>query len=89
MQLRRHPQTLVRPLVEGAFDERSAGKRALRDEDAFMAVLMRLFDSDERSLALRLERLRDELPEGCTVTTFTYWYTSRPPMLEAVVLSGD
>lgn len=50
---------------------------------------MRLFDSDERSLALRLERLRDELPEGCTVTTFTYWYTSRPPMLEAVVLSGD
>ena len=43
-----------------------------------MTVLLRLIDSDERSLARRVAAAQQDLPDGCVVTRFTYWYTSRP-----------
>ena len=46
---------------------------------------MRLVDGDEGSLRRRLARALDSLPSDCTVLRFTYWYTARPPVYEAVV----
>jgi hypothetical protein len=47
--------------------------------------VVRLIDGDERSLSSRLQRVLAVLPPDCTVLRFTYWYTGRPPVHEAVV----
>jgi hypothetical protein len=47
--------------------------------------VMRLVDGDEGSLSRRLARALATLPSDCTVLRFTYWYTARPPVHEAVV----
>jgi hypothetical protein len=47
--------------------------------------VVRLIDGDERSLSSRLQRVLAVLPPGFTVLRFTYWYTGRPPVHEAVV----
>ena len=47
--------------------------------------VMRLIDGDETSLSRRLSRALAGLPSDCTVLHFTYWYTARPPVYEAVV----
>jgi hypothetical protein len=46
---------------------------------------VRMIDGDEGSLTTRVARLVAALPPGCTVLRFTYWYTGRPPVHEAVV----
>lgn len=46
-----------------------------------------MFDSDESSLDRRIAE--QQLPTGSTVARFTYWYTSRPPAYEAVVIAPD
>jgi hypothetical protein len=50
--------------------------------------VVRLIDGDEGSLSRRLARALAGLPPGCTVLRFTYWYTARPPVHEAVVYLG-
>ena len=52
-----------------------------------MTVLLRLIDSDEQSLTRRVAAAQLDLPDDCVVTRFTYWYTSRPPVHEALVLA--
>jgi hypothetical protein len=52
-----------------------------------MTVLLRLIDCDETSLSRRVAAAQADLPQGCVVTRFTYWYTSRPPVHEALVLA--
>ena len=47
--------------------------------------VLRLIDGDEGSLSRRLSRALAGLPADCTVLRFTYWYTARPPVHEAVV----
>jgi len=47
--------------------------------------VLRLIDGDEGSLSRRLNRALAGLPPGCTVLRFTYWYTVRAPVHEAVV----
>ena len=47
--------------------------------------VVRLIDGDEGSLSRRLARVLATLPTDCTVLRFTYWYTARPPVHEAVV----
>ena len=46
---------------------------------------MRIVDGDLDSLEDRLRWAMDDGAE-CIVARFTYWYTSRPPVHEAVVL---
>jgi hypothetical protein len=54
-----------------------------------MTVLLRIVDCDEDSLARRVEEAQAGLPPGCVVSRFTYWYTSRPPVHEAVLLAPN
>ena len=48
---------------------------------------MRLADSDEDSLAARVEVALARLGGEPIVARFTLWYTTRPPVHHAVVLS--
>lgn len=50
-----------------------------------MEELARLIDADPGSLEQRLQKALDDGAE-CVVARFTYWYTSRPPVHEAVIL---
>jgi hypothetical protein len=47
--------------------------------------VVRIVDGDERSLAARVARVLAALGPECTVLRFTYWYTGRPPVHEAIV----
>jgi hypothetical protein len=47
--------------------------------------VVRLIDGDEGSLSARVARVLAALGPGHTVMRFTYWYTGRPPVHEAVV----
>ncbi len=48
---------------------------------------MRLVDTDERSLAARVEAALALLGGEPVVSRFTLWYTTRPPVHHAVFLS--
>jgi hypothetical protein len=50
-----------------------------------MQEIMRIVDSDERSLALRVEAALALLGGDPVVSRFTLWYTTRPPVHHAVV----
>lgn len=53
-----------------------------------MTELVRILDSDEASLRARVSRaLRDLGDVPVVVDYFTHWYTTRPPLHEAVVLT--
>ena len=53
-----------------------------------MTELVRILDSDEASLQARVTRAIGELGDiPVIVDYFTHWYTTRPPLHEAVVLS--
>jgi hypothetical protein len=47
--------------------------------------VMRLIEGDKGSLSRRGARVLASLLCDCTVLRFTYWYTARPPVHEAVV----
>ena len=47
--------------------------------------VVRIVDGDEGSLSSRLSRVLAALGPECTVLRFTYWYTGRPPVHEAIV----
>jgi hypothetical protein len=57
---------------------------AVRAYRAAMEVV-RIVDGDEGSLSSRVARVLAALGPECTVLRFTYWYTGRPPVYEAVV----
>jgi hypothetical protein len=44
-----------------------------------------LEDTDAASLEARVLRVVEDDAEPCVVTRFTYWYTGREPVHEAVV----
>jgi hypothetical protein len=50
-----------------------------------MQEIMRITDSDERSLAERIEAAVARLGGRPIVSRFTLWYTTRPPVHHAVV----
>jgi hypothetical protein len=59
--------------------------RAGAADHAHMQEIMRLVDSDERTLAARLEAALALLGGEPVVSRFTLWYTTRPPVHHAVV----
>jgi hypothetical protein len=50
-----------------------------------MQEIMRIVDSDERSLAARVEAALAVLGGQPIVSRFTLWYTTRPPVHHAVL----
>ena len=46
---------------------------------------MRIVDSDEQSLATRVEAAVARLGGRAVVSRFTLWYTTRPPVHHAVL----
>ena len=50
-----------------------------------MTEIMRIVDSDERSLAARVEAALAALGPDPVVQRFTLWYTTRPPVHHAVL----
>jgi hypothetical protein len=54
-----------------------------------MEQLARLIDSDLASLSRRVAGAVDREDGGCVVTRFTYWYTGRPPVHEAMILRRE
>jgi|1186.fasta_scaffold67444_2 hypothetical protein len=48
-----------------------------------MEPLARIIDADATSLDARVRRAMRG--RECLVTRFTYWYTGRPPVYEAVI----
>jgi len=51
-----------------------------------MEQLHQLIDGDPISLEQRITRALEHGPLECVVARFTYWYTGRPPVYEALVL---
>lgn len=51
-----------------------------------MHQLARIIDADAQSLAARVMRTVNADDADCSVTYFTYWYTGRPPVHEAIVV---
>jgi hypothetical protein len=52
-----------------------------------MEQIARLIDADTASLDARVAvELTQPAAEGCAVLRFTYWYTGRPPVHEALVV---
>jgi hypothetical protein len=54
-----------------------------------MQEIMRIVDSDEVSLARRVEAALAALGAGHVVSRFTLWYTTRPPVHHAVLLRAE
>ena len=52
-----------------------------------MEPLEHILDADARALEVRVERALLTHGEDCQVRRRTHWYTSRPPMHEAVLLA--
>jgi hypothetical protein len=50
-----------------------------------MQEIMRIVDSDERSLAARVDAAIARLGGQPIVSRFTQWYTTRPPVHHAVL----
>ena len=61
------------------------GKPPALAEYSGMEEVARIVDGDLQMLEERVEKAMEEGAE-CVVARFTYWYTSRPPVHEAVVL---
>ena len=51
-----------------------------------MEQIARLIDADSGSLDARVLAVLEHDATDCVVTRFTYWYTARPPVHEAIVL---
>ena len=51
-----------------------------------MEQIARIVDADHVSLDARVARALTHDGAGCVVARFTYWYTGRPPVHEAIVL---
>ena len=51
-----------------------------------MEQIARLIDADSGSLDARVMAVVEGRQTECVVTRFTYWYTARPPVHEAIVL---
>jgi hypothetical protein len=51
-----------------------------------MDDVVRIIDGDAASLERRVARLLERLGSDWRVARFTYWYTGRPPIHEALVV---
>lgn len=71
----------------GALDGRSLRAAGAAADHQPMDHEIRLVDEDLASLQRRVDRVLAQEPEARTVLRFTYWYTARPPVHEAVLVA--
>jgi hypothetical protein len=58
---------------------------AASDHDV-MKDVVRIIDGDPASLEARIARVLDHVGSEWRVARFTYWYTGRPPIHEALLV---
>lgn len=58
---------------------------ALLPITAGMDNVVRLTDADAASLDARIAQVVESDRDACVVKHFTYWYTARPPVHEALI----
>ena len=68
-----------------ACDRRSVLPTATPTDHGHMQEIMRIMDSDERALAVRVEAAIAHIAGPLVVSRFTTWYTTRPPVHHAVL----
>jgi hypothetical protein len=51
-----------------------------------MQEVVRIIDGDRASLEARVARALERVGEDWRVARFTYWYTGRPPIHEALIV---
>jgi hypothetical protein len=51
-----------------------------------MEEVVRLIDGDQQSLDARIARTLERVGSDWRVARFTYWYTGRPPVHEALIV---
>ena len=51
-----------------------------------MKDVVRIIDGDPASLEARIARMLDHVGSDWRVARFTYWYTGRPPIHEALLV---
>ena len=51
-----------------------------------MHDVVRIIDGDPASLEARIARMLDHVGSDWRVARFTYWYTGRPPIHEALLV---
>ena len=51
-----------------------------------MEDVVRLIDGDQSSLEARIARMLEQVGSDWRVARFTYWYTGRPPIHEALLV---
>jgi hypothetical protein len=71
--------------VHPILDKRSVQGRARPADHRGMQDIMHIVDSDERSLAARVDAAVAALGGQAVVSRFTLWYTTRPPVHQAVL----
>jgi hypothetical protein len=75
-----------RPSVQPVCDRRSVLHAAKPADHGHMQEIMRIVDSDEQALAVRVEAALARLGgRRLVVSRFTLWYTTRPPVHHAVL----
>ncbi len=60
--------------------------RHVADDVTYMDDVVRLIDGDPTSLEARVARMLDRVGGDWRVARFTYWYTGRPPIHEALLV---
>ena len=55
-------------------------------DHARMQEVVRLIDGDPASLEARVARALERVGSDWRVARFTYWYTGRPPIHEALIV---
>ncbi len=61
----------------------------LAADDPDMTEVLRLYDADRAALTSRAQAAKAALGSTVEVSLYTYWYTSRPPMHEAILLRRE
>jgi hypothetical protein len=72
-------------VVDAICDRRSVVSGRSPADHPAMTEILRIVDSDERSLAARVEAALAALGGRPVVSRFTLWYTTRPPVHQAVL----
>jgi hypothetical protein len=68
------------------FDGASLRRSFARADHWGMEEVVRLIDGDQQSLDVRIARTLERVGSDWRVARFTYWYTGRPPVHEALIV---
>jgi hypothetical protein len=64
----------------------SLWRAAVAPDHLVMQDVVRIIDGDPASLEARIARMLEHVGTDWRVARFTYWYTGRPPIHEALLV---